>query len=155
MHQISEMRLLAILSFLLFSASLSAQKTVVVVKKDTAKAVVDTSTAPIITLKNTVVSYGSIAQGSDPIRTVTFTNTGKTPLIISHCSSPCSCLVASASTEPIPPGGTGTIQLKYNTELVGTFNKTVTIYSNSKKLVILSVKGIVKPAAPQKKAAKK
>ncbi len=155
MHQISVMRLLTILSFLLFSATLSAQKTATAVKKDTVKALVDTSTAPIIKITNTVVSYGSIVQGSDPIRIVTFTNVGKTPLIISHCESTCTCLVAFSSTEPIPPGGSGQIQLKYNTDLVGTFNKTVTIYSNSKKNVILSVKGIVRPAPVKKKSTQK
>lgn len=155
MHQISEMRILTILSFLLICASVSAQKTVAAVKKDTVKVPLDTSTAPIIKISNTVISYGSITQGSDPIRIVTFTNEGKTPLIISHCESTCTCLFAYSSTEPVPPGGTGQIQLKYNTELVGPFNKTVTIYSNSKKNVILSVKGIVRPAPVNKKSTKK
>jgi hypothetical protein len=149
------MRLLTILSFLLFCASLSAQKNVELVKKDTVKTIIDTSTAPILAFENTVVSYGSVAQGSNPYRTVKFTNKGKTPLIITHCESPCSCLIASASTEPVPPGGSGEIQLKYNTALVGTFNKTVTVHSNAKKNVVLSVKGIVRAVAAPKKTTKK
>ncbi len=124
-------------------------------KKDTVKTIIDTSTAPILAFENTVVSYGSVAQGSNPYRTVKFTNKGKTPLIITHCESPCSCLIASASTEPVPPGGSGEIQLKYNTALVGTFNKTVTVHSNAKKNVVLSVKGIVRAVAAPKKTTKK
>ena len=125
------------------------------VKKDTIKVIIDTSTSPILAFENTVVNYGSVAQGSSPYRTVKFTNKGKTPLIIKHCESPCSCLIASASTEPVPPGGTGEIQLKYNTALVGTFNKTVTVHSNAKKTVVLSVKGIIRAVATPKKTTKK
>ncbi len=155
LHQILEMRLLAVLSFFLFYGSLSAQKNVELVKKDTIKVIVDTSTSPVLAFENTVVNYGSVAQGSSTYRTAKFTNKGKTPLIITYCESPCSCLIASASTEPVSPGGTGEIQLKYNTALVGTFNKTVTVHSNAKKTVVLSVKGIVRVAATPKKTTKK
>ncbi len=124
-------------------------------KKDTIKVIIDTITSPILAFENTVVSYGSVAQGSSQYRTVKFTNKGKTPLIITHCESSCSCLIASASTEPVPPGGTGEIQLKYNTALVGTFNKTVTVHSNAKKTVVLSVKGIVRAIATPTKTTKK
>jgi len=157
LHQISEMKGLLTISFSFLCLVVFAQKPSTTVKKDTVKKVLvlDTSTAPILTFANTVVSYGSIEQGSNPIRTVKFTNTGKTPLIISHCASPCVCLVASATTQVIAPGATGEIELKYNTELVGTFNKTVTVYSNAKKTVVLSVKGIVRPKAATKKTSVK
>lgn len=151
------MRILFTISFSLLCLLGFGQKPVATVKKDTVKKAVitDTSTAPILTFTNTVVSYGSIEQGSDPIRTVKFTNTGKTPLIISHCASPCVCLVASATTQIIQPGESGIIELKYNTNLVGTFNKTVTVYSNAKKTVVLSVKGIVRPSSSLKKTSGK
>ena len=149
------MRLLSTIVFIPLSAAIMAQKNVELIKKDTVKLFIDTSNAPILAFENTVVSYGSVAQGSNPYRTVKFTNKGKTPLVITHCESPCSCLIASASTEPVPPGGSGEIQLKYNTKLIGTFNKTVTVHSNAKKNAVLSVKGIIRTLATPKKTTKK
>ncbi len=124
-------------------------------KADTAKVVKDTTKAPVIAFETTVLSYGTIEQGSDPMRIIKFKNTGNAPLKISHCASPCPCLIASSSTEPILPGESGEIRLKYDTGKVGTFNKTVTVYSNSKKTVVLSVKGIVVAKKPTTKDKKK
>ena len=48
--------------------------------------------------------------------TFKFTNTGSIPLIISGASSSCGCTVPKWPEEPIPPGGTGEISAKFNTE---------------------------------------
>lgn len=105
---------------------------------------------PEITFKTTMHDYGDIYVGGDGAYDFDFTNTGNEPLILSKPRSSCGCTVPAWPKEPILPGETNTIKVTYNTARVGTFNKTVTVYSNSKKsaTVVLKIKGKVvkKPA---------
>jgi hypothetical protein len=44
----------------------------------------------------------------------------------------------------VEPGKQGVISVKYNTNLVGTFAKSITVISNAKNSpVVLTIKGIV------------
>jgi LEA14-like dessication related protein len=90
--------------------------------------------APEITFEAEVIDYGTIQQGSEAIRTFKFTNTGKTPLVIKSIKGQCGCtsIPDSWTKEPIPPGGTGTFQVKYDTATrVGMFDKKIMIISNA------------------------
>lgn len=103
--------------------------------------------APIITFENTVLDYGTIKQHSDPFRTFKFTNTGKSPLIIAQCDGSCGCTVPTCPGEPIMPGEKGEIQVRYATDRLGAFNKTVTVRSNAGNgTVVITIKGVVEPA---------
>ena len=75
--------------------------------------------------------YGTVAYGSDRFCTFEFKNTGNAPLIISKAIGSCGCTVPTWPKEPIAPGATGKIVVKYDTERPGVFNKTVTITSNA------------------------
>lgn len=109
-----------------------------------------TSTGPEITFENTTYDYGEIYKGSDGSYNFEFTNTGNEPLILSKPRSSCGCTVPAWPKEPILPGETNEIKVTYNTSKVGSFNKTVTVYSNAKNksATILRIKGKVveKPA---------
>lgn len=111
--------------------------------------------APEIVFEKTVHDYGTIVQGGDGTCEFKFTNTGKEPLILSRPTSSCGCTVPTWPQEPILPGKTDVIKVTYNTNNVGTINKTVTVNSNAKTArVVLQIKGTVtaKPAttAPEK-----
>ncbi len=100
--------------------------------------------APVISFESNVVDYGDIAKGSDGIKYFDFTNGGKEPLIISNVRSSCGCTVPEYPKTPIGPGQDSQIKIKYNTNKVGPFRKTVTIYSNVEGgSVIVTVKGRV------------
>jgi hypothetical protein len=105
---------------------------------------------PEITFKSVLHDYGEIYQGSDGSYKFAFTNTGNEPLILSKPRSSCGCTVPAWPKEPILPGETNDIKVTYNTHKVGSFNKTVTIYSNAKNksAIVLRIKGKVvnKPA---------
>jgi hypothetical protein len=105
---------------------------------------------PEITFKNTTHDYGEIYKGSDGSYKFVFTNTGNEPLILSKPRSSCGCTVPSWPKEPILPGETNEMKVTYNTAKVGSFNKTVTVYSNAKNksAIVLRIKGkvISKPA---------
>ncbi len=103
--------------------------------------------AAIITFETTVLDYGTIKQNSDPFRTIKFTNTGKSPLIIAQCDGSCGCTVPTCPSEPIMPGEKGEIQVRYATDRLGAFTKTVTVKSNAGNgTMVITIKGVVEPA---------
>ncbi|MBL4735577.1 MAG: DUF1573 domain-containing protein [Flavobacteriales bacterium] len=102
--------------------------------------------APVIDFKTDVIDYGTIDYNGDGLREFLFTNTGKEPLIISRAKGSCGCTVPTWPKEPIMPGETGSIKVKYATNRPGRFTKTVTISSNAKTpSKRLTIKGTVKP----------
>lgn len=98
-----------------------------------------------IQFKTETVDYGEIAKGSDGIRVFEFTNTGDAPLIITKVSSSCGCTIPKKPEEPILPGATGEIQVKYDTNRVGPIRKAITVLSNADTPTkVLKIKGEVK-----------
>lgn len=86
---------------------------------------------PKISVDKEVHDYGTIEQGGNGVCIFTVTNTGNAPLIISTCKGSCGCTVPKCSKEPIAPGATTEISVKYDTKRVGAINKRVTINSNA------------------------
>ncbi|MCX6191236.1 MAG: DUF1573 domain-containing protein [Flavobacteriia bacterium] len=74
--------------------------------------------------------YGSIKYDADPYCTFEFKNTGNEPLIISNAKGSCGCTVPEWSKEPIAPGASGSIRVKYDTKRPGPINKAVTVFTN-------------------------
>src|SRR5690606_4584810 len=86
---------------------------------------------PKIEFKTETIDYGTVKKADDNgMRIFEFTNTGDTPLVISDVKTSCGCTVPSKPKEPIMPGKTGQIEVKYNMS-PGSFNKTVTVVSNA------------------------
>jgi len=76
--------------------------------------------------------FGDIMEGDKVDTKFTFTNTGNEPLIISSAKGSCGCTVPEWPKEPIPPGGTGTIDVEFNSKnKPGRQTKTVTIQANT------------------------
>ncbi len=90
--------------------------------------------APEFKWESTTVDYGTVTKADESAagREFKFTNTGKSPLIISGCKGSCGCTVPTCPTEPILPGGKGSIKVHYDINRVGPFTKTVTVTSNAK-----------------------
>lgn len=86
---------------------------------------------PVITIDKEVHDYGTMEQGGNGECVFTVTNTGNEPLLIQMCKGSCGCTVPSCPVEPIAPGATSTIKVKYDTNRVGPINKTVTVTSNA------------------------
>lgn len=101
-------------------------------------------TGPVFEFETKVIDYGEIAMNSDGNRVFKFTNVGKSPLIISNVKGSCGCTVPTKPEEPIMPGETGEIKVKYATNRIGPFSKTVTITSNAyEPTIVLKIKGRV------------
>jgi hypothetical protein len=91
------------------------------------------------------IDYGTIAHNADGQREFVFTNNGTKPLIITNTQGSCGCTVPTSPKEPIAPGAKGIIGVKYATDRVGAFTKTVTVTSNAdgQATKILTIKGVV------------
>ncbi|MDH7444594.1 DUF1573 domain-containing protein [Aquimarina sp. 2201CG14-23] len=97
-----------------------------------------------IEFKKDVIDYGEITKGSDGVRQFEFTNTGDAPLIISKVYSSCGCTIPKKPEDPIAPGATGIIEVKYDTKRVGPIRKTITVYSNAEESTkAIKIKGTV------------
>jgi hypothetical protein len=97
--------------------------------------------------KDNTIDYGTVnKEDDDGVRVFEFTNTGDEPLIITNVQSSCGCTVPSKPTEPIPPGKTGKIEVKYNMH-TGPIRKTITVESNAVNVeegrVAIKIKGEV------------
>ncbi|CAM3305886.1 DUF1573 domain-containing protein [Zobellia roscoffensis] len=98
-----------------------------------------------IEFKSETVDYGEIQKGADGVRIFEFTNTGQAPLIISKVSSSCGCTIPKKPEDPILPGKTGEISVKYDTNRVGPIRKAITVISNADTPTkVLKIKGEVK-----------
>ncbi len=74
-------------------------------------------------------------------------NTGNQPLVIQNIVASCGCTTPEWTKSPIPPKGTGKITAIYDpANRPGKFNKTLSVYTNSKPEVsVLVIKGEVVP----------
>lgn len=99
---------------------------------------------PVFEFVTETIDYGKIEKDSDGVRMFTFKNIGNAPLIIDKVKGSCGCTVPTKPEGPIMPGETGEIKVKYATNRVGGFSKTVTITSNATEpRKVVRVKGIV------------
>ena len=113
-------------------------------KEATAPVEIENPNAPVMTFETEVIDYGTIEQGADGVREFKFTNTGKEPLIISNSRGSCGCTVPTWPKEPIKPGESSVIKVKYDTKRLGAINKSVTITSNAKEATkVIRIKGQV------------
>jgi hypothetical protein len=111
-----------------------------------AQETVKPSASDSIVFDKLVHDYETVTQGGDGNCVFSFINKGKAPIILSNVNASCGCTVPSWTKEPIAPGKTGEIKVKYNTNTIGAFNKTITVSSNAlNSTVILRIKGNVTP----------
>ena len=100
-----------------------------------------------IEFKSDTADYGTITKGADNgLRVFEFKNTGDAPLVIKEVKSTSSSIVPSWPKEPIAPGQSGKIEVKYAMN-PGPIRKTITVHSNATNfadgVVPLKIKGEV------------
>ncbi len=112
----------------------------------------------VLKFNETSYNFKKIYFKSDGTHNFKFVNAGKEPLLLSRPRSSCGCTVPTWPKAPILPGDSGVVKVTYNTHIIGRFNKTVTVYSNMQKPVVLHIRGEViprpKPLLPVKQADK-
>jgi hypothetical protein len=136
---------IALLAFTFSNAQETTKKTVTKkAAKVTKPALPKVDGAGMVYVTETI-DYGTVAHNADGKREFVFTNNGNKPLIITNAVGSCGCTVPTFPKEPIAPGAKAVIGVKYATDRIGVFTKTVTITSNAagSPSKVLTIKGTV------------
>jgi hypothetical protein len=92
----------------------------------------DTTELPRFQFTETNHDFGVIVEGEKVSYTYKFKNAGKSELIISAAKGSCGCTVPKYSTTPVPPGGSGEIEVIFDSSgRSGMQHKTVTVLANT------------------------
>ena len=101
-----------------------------------------------ISFDRKVMEYGKVEKGGNGTRVFKFKNEGTEPLVLNSVRASCGCTTPKWTREPIAPGASGEIEVKFNSK--GKKNnqtKTVTINANTDPgQTILKIKAFVNPA---------
>jgi hypothetical protein len=146
------MKKIIALSIALLAFAFSNAQETSKVKKTAKKTTVITPALPKVegagmVFETETIDYGTIAHNADGNRKFEFTNNGNKPLIITNTQGSCGCTVPTTPKEPIAPGAKGIIGVKYATDRVGAFTKTVTVTSNAEGMPtkVLTIRGTILP----------
>jgi hypothetical protein len=111
------------------------------------KAQTPAAKATALTFEKTTLDYGTVKHNSEPLRTFKFKNTSGKPVIITNATGSCGCTVPEWPKQPIGPGESSKIDVRYDTNRPGPFTKTVTVTTNDGESLVLTITGTVQPAA--------
>ena len=76
--------------------------------------------------------FGQIAYGAPQEKIFEFTNTGDAPLIITDAKSSCGCTVPDyPKNQPIAPGESGSLVVKFNGTGANQVTKSITVNTNT------------------------
>lgn len=115
------------------------------VRDEAAKAV------PVMTFEKIEHDFGTIEQNAAQETAFKFTNTGNAPLIITDAKSSCGCTVPNPPKEPIAPGESSELMVKFNGAGQNQVTKAITVTANTEKgSEVIRIKAFVNPkgAAP-------
>ncbi|MFT4677953.1 MAG: hypothetical protein ACI84C_001037 [Flavobacteriales bacterium] len=96
-----------------------------------------------LSIESDIYDFGQVDQFELTECIFVVTNTGDQPLIISKCQKSCGCTTPQCNPDPIMPGETSDISIKYDSGRVGPFNKSITVHSNDldEPKKVLRIKG--------------
>jgi hypothetical protein len=87
---------------------------------------------PIMSFKDTLHDFGTIHEAEVVEYDFAFTNTGKTPLIITSATGSCGCTVPSYPHDPVAAGASAVMKVTFNSaNKSGHQEKSVAIITNT------------------------
>ncbi|MBG15442.1 MAG: hypothetical protein CL853_03720 [Crocinitomicaceae bacterium] len=94
---------------------------------------IDPENPPVIEFSSAEFNFDTIAMGATVSHTFTFTNAGKTPLIIHSVKAACGCTVLKGwPKHPILPGDSGEIPIEFSPKSPGAQRKYISIIANTR-----------------------
>ncbi|MEO5966698.1 MAG: DUF1573 domain-containing protein [Ferruginibacter sp.] len=142
-----------VIGFSILALSVQAQKNNDnITKTNLSKVTTSTTIAPtdtskaleILMVNEEVHDFGKIPQGKPVTYDFVVTNSGKTPIKINTVHASCGCTTPTWNQESeIAPGATDKINVGYNAQAEGSFNKVVTITYNDSQTKTLKIIGDV------------
>ncbi|ALW84357.1 hypothetical protein AUC43_04185 [Hymenobacter sedentarius] len=105
--------------------------------------------APVMKFTEAEFDFGDIKADSKVHHTFTFTNTGKSPLLIEDATASCGCTTPSWTKAPVLPGGQGTMEVQFDSRgKHGIISKQVAVRANTQpNITTILIKGNVLDAA--------
>lgn len=106
--------------------------------------VVDSAKMAVIEFTTLSHDFGTLKKGADCSFNFVFKNTGKSDLVLAQVKTSCGCTTPEYSKEPIKKGKEGGITVRYDSNRIGHFNKTITVNSNARNTpVVLTISGTI------------
>lgn len=97
-----------------------------------------------ISFSETEHNFGTVPYQKEAAYSFSFSNPGKTNLIIYDVKTSCGCTIPEWTKKPLETAEAGEIGIKYDAAFPGVFHKTITVYYNGKESpVTLTIKGEV------------
>ncbi len=97
-----------------------------------AAAPVDSANAPVLKFEEEIHNFGAVKEGDKVDYAFKFTNTGKSPLLISNASATCGCTVPEWPKTPIKPNESSEIKVTFNSAgKNGIQDKLITVTANT------------------------
>jgi hypothetical protein len=95
---------------------------------------IDPENPPVLTFKDTTYDFGTISQGETVKYTFTFTNTGKSSLVIQDVKPTCGCTIPKDwPKQPIKSGESGKIDVVFDSAgKQGKVTKVIRVIANTK-----------------------
>ena len=98
-----------------------------------------------VTADNTEFDLGTIPKGEAKMVSVSIKNVGDSPFMIFDTRASCGCTHIDYEKKPVLPDSTTTVNITYNADDRGHFNKTVSLYGNMNgSPLIVKLKGNIK-----------
>ena len=105
--------------------------------------------APVMKFTEAEFDFGDIKADSKVHHTFTFTNTGKSPLLIEDATASCGCTTPSWTKQPVAPGAQGKLEVQFDSRgKHGIISKQVAVRANTQpSITTIAIKGNVLDAA--------
>ncbi|WDF56961.1 DUF1573 domain-containing protein [Mucilaginibacter sp. KACC 22063] len=93
---------------------------------------VSAANLPVMKFERETHDFGKVKSGDVVKYDFKFTNTGKSPLIITNATATCGCTKPDYPKSPVAPGENGVIHVEFNsTGKMGLQDKQITITANT------------------------
>ena len=89
---------------------------------------------PTINFDKTLHDFGEIQNGTAVETVFSYTNSGRSPLVVTDIKSTCGCTVPQGwSKDPLMPGESSDFSVKFNGKGANKVSKTITLTTNTEK----------------------
>ncbi|WP_210514605.1 DUF1573 domain-containing protein [Hymenobacter terricola] len=108
--------------------------------------------APVMKFAESEFDFGDIQPDTKVHHTFSFTNTGKSPLLIEDATASCGCTTPSWTKEPVAPGAQGKMEVQFDSHgKQGIISKQVAVRANTQpNITTILIKGNVLDADAKK-----
>ena len=103
-----------------------------IIKGEDTGSIETVKTMTTVSVDQTSIDMGKFDWRQEQTATFTLTNTGDKPFAIATVKTSCGCTTVDYDPKPVRPGESVSLRVTYKAENTGFFQKTLTVYCNTK-----------------------